>query len=164
MTDDYASYNAVSAQDGIERLTCWAHARRKFVEAQKVLPKGETGRADMALNLINKLYGIERDLKDANDSTRFTARLQRSQPLLNQLKAWLDKTQPQVAGQTALGKAMNYPAGNWSRLLRYIEGEHLPIDNNRAENAIRRFVIGRKNWLFSDTSKGGQLTNQRPNL
>lgn len=65
MTDDYAGYNAVAAQEGIERLACWAHARRKFVEAQKVQPKGKTGRADMALNLINKLYGIERDLKEA---------------------------------------------------------------------------------------------------
>lgn len=99
----------------------------------------------MALNLINKLYGIERYLKDANNSKRFTARLQRSQPLLDQLKAWLDKIQPQVAGQTALGKVMNYLAGNWNRLVRCIEGGHLPIDNNRAENAIRRFVIGRKN-------------------
>ena len=68
MTDDYAGYNAVAARDGIERLGCWAHARRKFVEAQKVQPKGKTGRADVALSLINKLYGIERDLKDADHS------------------------------------------------------------------------------------------------
>src|SRR5690606_24092275 len=154
MTDDYAGYNALGAQSGVERLGCWAHARRKFVEAQKVQPKGKTGRADIALNLINKLYGIERDLKEVDDSERLAARQQRSQPLLDQLKAWLDKTQPQVAGQTALGKAVNYLASNWSRLVRYIEGGHLPIGNNRAENAIRPFVIGRKNWLFSDTPKG----------
>lgn len=59
------------------------------------------------------------------------------------LKAWLDKTQPQVAAQNALGKAVNYLAGNWSRLVRYVEGGHLPIDNNRAENTLRPFVIGR---------------------
>jgi len=70
MTDDYAGYNALAAQDGVERLGCWAHARRKFVEAQKVQPKGKTGRADIALNLINKLYGIERDLKDGSDEDR----------------------------------------------------------------------------------------------
>lgn len=160
MTDDYAGYNAVAAQDGIERLACWAHARRKFIEAQKVQPKGKTGRADMALNLINKQYGIERDLKEASDSERLAARQQRSQPLLDQLKAWLDKTQPQVTGQTALGKAVNYLASNWSRLVRYVEGGHLPIDNNRAENAIRPFVIGRKNWLFSDTPKGAAASAQ----
>ena len=160
MTDDYAGYNAVAAQEGIERLGCWAHARRKFVDAQKVQPKGKTGRADMALNLINKLYGIERDLKEANDSERLSARQQRSVPILDQLKAWLDKTQPQVAGQTALGKAVNYLASNWSKLVRYVEGGHLPIDNNRAENAIRPFVIGRKNWLFSDTPQGATASAQ----
>ena len=160
MTDDYAGYNAVAARDGIERLACWAHARRKFVDAQKVQPKGKTGRADMALNLINKLYGIERDCKDASDAERFDARQQRSRPLLEQLKNWLDKTQPQVAEQTALGKAVNYLASNWNRLVRYREGGHLPIDNNRAENAIRPFVIGRKNWLFSDTPKGATASAQ----
>ena len=67
MTDDYAGYNALGAQSGVERLGCGAHARRKFVEAQKVQPKGKTGRADIALNLINKLYGIERDLKEVGD-------------------------------------------------------------------------------------------------
>ncbi|AHY45202.1 IS66 family transposase [Stutzerimonas decontaminans] len=160
MTDDYAGYNAVAAQEGIERLACWAHARRKFVEAQKVQPKGKTGRADIVLNLINKLYGIERDLKEADDSGRLAARQQRSRPIIDQLKTWLDKTQPQVAGQTALGKAVNYLASNWSRLVRYLEGGHLPIDNNRAENAIRPFVIGRKNWLFSDTPKGARASAQ----
>ncbi|KFC51824.1 hypothetical protein GY12_18050 [Micrococcus luteus] len=114
----------------------------------------------MALNLINKLYGIERELKDACDAERLSARQQRSQPVLDQLKAWLDKAQPQVAGQTSLGKAVNYLANNWSRLERYIEGGNLPIDNNRAENAIRPFVIGRKNWLFSDTPKGATASAQ----
>lgn len=91
MTDDYGGYNALAAQVGIERLACWAHARRKFVEAQKVQPKGKTGRADMALSLINKHYGIERDLKEASDTEGFEAHQQRSQPILEQLKAWLDK-------------------------------------------------------------------------
>ena len=160
MTDDYAGYNAVAAQAGVERLACWAHARRKFIEAQKVQPKGKTGRADVALNLINKLYSIERNLKEASAEQRHQGRQQHSQPLLTQLKAWLEKTQPQVTAQNALGKAVNYLASNWSRLERYIEAGHLPIDNNRAENAIRPFVIGRKNWLFSDTPKGATASAQ----
>ena len=160
MTDDYAGYNAVAAQDGIERLACWAHARRKFIEAQKVQPKGKTGRADIALGLINKLYGIERELKDASDEQRHRGRQQHSQPLLEQLKTWLEKTQPQVTAQNALGKALSYLARNWSRLERYIEAGHLPIDNNAAERAIRPFVIGRKNWLFSDTPKGATASAQ----
>jgi hypothetical protein len=91
MTDDYAGYNALGAQAGVERLGCWAHARRKFVEAQKVQPKGKTGRADIALNLINKLYGVERDLKDACDDDRKTGRHDRSLPVLAQLKSWMER-------------------------------------------------------------------------
>ena len=160
MTDDYAGYNALAAQDGVERLGCWAHARRKFVEAQKVQPKGKTGRADIALNLINKLYGIERDLKDGSDEDRKAARMERSLPLLAQLKSWVEKTQPQVTTQNALGKAIGYLASNWSKLERYVEHGCLPIDNNAAERAIRPFVIGRKNWLFSDTPKGATASAQ----
>lgn len=160
MTDDYAGYNGLAARPGIERLACLAHARRKFVEAQKVQPKGKTGRADVALNLINRLYAIERELNDASDEQRYLGRQQHSLPVLEQLKAWLDKTQPQVTTQNALGKAVNYLASNWSRLVRYVEAGYLPIDNNTAERAIRPFVIGRKNWLFSDTPKGATASAQ----
>ncbi|WP_122516865.1 IS66 family transposase, partial [Pseudomonas viridiflava] len=148
MTDDYAGYNALGAQTGVERLGCWAHARRKFVEAQKVQPKGKSGCADIALNLINKLYGIERDLKEVGDEHRHESRRQNSLPVLEQLHTWLEKTQPQV---NTLGKAISYLASNWSKLERYVEEGYLPMDNNAAERAIRPFVIGRKNWLFSDT-------------
>lgn len=160
MTDDYAGYNGLAARPGIERLACLAHARRKFVEAQKVQPKGKAGRADVALGLINRLYAIERELKDADDEQRYLGRQQHSLPVLAQLKAWLDKTQPQVTAQNALGKAVNYLASNWSRLERYVEAGYLPIDNNAAERAIRPFVIGRKNWLFSDTPKGATASAQ----
>ncbi|WP_122560157.1 IS66 family transposase, partial [Pseudomonas viridiflava] len=160
MTDDYAGYNALGAQTGVERLGCWAHARRKFVEAQKVQPKGKTGRADIALNLINKLYGIERDLKEVGDEHRHESRQQNSLPVLKQLHAWLEKTQPQVTAQNALGKAISYLASNWIKLVRYTEAGYLPIDNNAAERAIRPFVIGRKNWLFSDTPKGAMASAQ----
>ena len=78
--------------------------------------------------------------------------------MLQKLKAWLDKAHPQVTPQSALGKAVGYLASNWSKLIRYTEAGHLPIDNNPAERAIRPFVIGRKNWLFSDTPKGAHAS------
>ncbi|MFG0927349.1 IS66 family transposase, partial [Pseudomonas sp. CJQ_8] len=160
MTDDYAGYNALALQPGIERLACMVHARRKFVEAQKVQPKGKTGRADVALTMINKLYDIERDLKEVSDEQRFIGRQERSLPILGQLKSWLDKTYAQVTPQSVLGKAVHYLANNWSRLERYVEAGHLPIDNNLAERAIKPFVIGRKAWLFSDTPKGATASAQ----
>ena len=160
MTDDYGGYNALALQPGIERLACMAHARRKFVDAQKVQPKGKVGRADVALTMINTLYGIERDLKDANDEQRFVGRQEKSLPVLAQLKSWLEKTQQHVTPQSALGKAVNYLANNWSRLVRYVEAGFLPIDNNKAERAIKPFVIGRKSWLFSDTPRGATASAQ----
>ena len=160
MTDDYAGYNALALQPGVERLACMAHARRKFVDAQKVQPKGKTGRAYIALTMINKLYGIERELKDVSDEQRFTGRQEKSLPILSQLKNWLEKTQPQVMPQSVLGKAVNYLANNWSRLERYTEAGFLPIDNNVAERAVKPFVIGRKAWLFSDTPRGATASAQ----
>ncbi|MGX5793171.1 IS66 family transposase [Pseudomonas sp. E2-15] len=160
MTDDYAGYNALGAQAGVERLGCWAHARRKFVEAQKVQPKGKTGRADIALNLISKLYGIETAYKEKSDELRKKARQDLSCHVMEQLREWLRKTLPYVTTQTALGKAVTYLANNWEKLKRYVEEGYLPIDNNAAERAIRPFVIGRKNWLFSDTPKGAKASAQ----
>ena len=143
MTDDYAGYNALALQPGVERLACMAHVRRKFVDAQKVQPKGKTGRADIALTMINRLYGIERELKDGSDEQRFIGRQEKSVPILAQLKSWLEKTQPQITPQSVLGKAVNYLASNWSRLERYVEAGFLPIDNNRAERAVKPFVTTR---------------------
>ncbi|BBN65470.1 hypothetical protein KUIN1_46600 [Pseudomonas sp. KUIN-1] len=109
---------------------------------------------------LNKLYGIERELKDVSDEQRYIGRREKSLPELAKLKAWMEKTQPQVTSQSALGRAVSYLANNWTRLERYIEAGFLPIDNNAAERAIRPFAIGRKAWLFSDTPKGATASTQ----
>ena len=158
MTDGYEGYNALARTEGIEHLVCWVHVRRKFIEATRVQPKGKKGRADEAVALIGKLYGIEKDCKDASDSERFLARQQRSVPALAKLREWLDKTLPTVAPKSALGKALSYMHDYWAKLIRYVERGDLPIDNNRVENAIRPFVIGRKAWLFSDTPAGANAS------
>jgi transposase len=154
MTDGYDGYNALERTEGIERLACWAHVRRRFVEAVRVQPKGKRGKADEALALIGKLYGIEREHKQASVDARHLARQHSSVPVLAELQAWLQKTQPLVTPRSALGTALAYMGNLWSRLTRYTERGDLPIDNNRCENAIRPFVIGRKAWLFSDTPAG----------
>ena len=154
MADGYAGYNQLARIDGIVRLACWAHVRRRFVDAAKVQPKGKHGRADEAVAMIGKLYRIEREHKDATDAVRLLARQQHSVPALAALQAWLEKTLPAVTPKSALGTALSYMRDYWSMLTRYTERGDLPIDNNRAENAIRPFVIGRKAWLFSDTPAG----------
>lgn len=154
MTDGYDGYNQLARTDGIEHLACWAHVRRRFVEAVKLQPKGRRGLADEAVAMIGKLYGIEREHKDASDAARLLARREHSLPALAALRAWLDKTLPGVIPKSALGTALSYMRDYWSRLTRYTERGDLPIDNNRCENAIRPFVVGRKAWLFSDTTAG----------
>ena len=158
MTDGYDGYNAVARIDGIERLACWAHVRRRFVEATRVQPKGKRGRADEAVSLIGKLYGVERQYKDAAPEARHLARQQSSVPVLAALRAWMLQHTPLVTPKSALGTALAYMGNLWAQLERYTERGDLPIDNNRCENAIRPFVIGRKAWLFSDTPAGAHAS------
>jgi hypothetical protein len=157
-TDDYAGYNAVCAGKDITQLGCWAHARRKFIEAQKVTAgkKNKAGKADMAISLIRQLYVIEKKTKGLDAEERYQVRQQEAKPQLQKIRVWMDKTLHGTLPKGLLGKALSYLDKNWSKLMVYIEDGRLSIDNNPAENAIRPFVIGRKNWLFSASVKGAK--------
>jgi len=158
MTDGYEAYNALARTEGIEHQVCWAHCRRGFVDAQRVQPKGKSGKADEALRLIRSLYRIERELKDASVTERFLGRRTQSVPILKGMRKWLDEALIAVTPKSALGKALAYMHHYWPKLIRYVEWGDTPIDNNRAENAIRPFVLGRRAWLFSDTPAGAHAS------
>ena len=158
MTDGYEGYNKLSKTEGIEHLVCWAHVRRKFIDAVKVQPKGTHGHADQAVAMIGRLYGVEREHKDATMDARYAARQEQSIPVLNELHDWMEKLLPKVPPKSSLGTALSYMRNYWGKLVRYTERGDLPIDNNRCENAIRPFVIGRKAWLFSDTPAGAHAS------
>lgn len=128
------------------------------MDAVRVQPKGRRGKADDAVVLIGKLYGIERDCRNTDDAMRLLARQQYSVPALATLHAWMEKTLPGVTPKSALGTAVAYLQKYWSRLIHYTERGDLPIDNNRCENVIRPFVVGRKAWLFSDTAAGAHAS------
>jgi len=157
-TDGYAGYHKIGATEQITHLGCWAHARRKFMDAKKVLPKGKTGKADMALNLIQKLYRIEQHIKDQPPNKRFKIRQTESLRVLEQLKTWLDKSFNSTVPKSKLGEALSYLAKNWEKLQIFTTNGRLNIDNNPVENAIRPFAIGRKNWLFSQSVKGAKAS------
>ncbi|MGP9551840.1 IS66 family transposase [Halomonas sp. AOP42-D1-22] len=158
ITDGYEGYAEIVRRNGITHAGCWAHARRKFVEAQKVQPKGKTGKADWALSQIRKLYGVEKQAKALESEARHALRVQKSRPLIDQLRTWLDKSLAQVLPKSALGKALHYLDNQWPRLTRFLDDGLIPLDNNLAENAIRPFVVGRKNWLFSHTPSGAHAS------
>lgn len=154
-TDDYAGYNAVCSENAITQLGCWAHARRKFVEAQKASGKNKkTGKAAVAISLIAKLYAIEKNIKELAPEEKYQIRQQEALPQLQKIRDWLDTTLHSTLPKGLLGKALSYMEKNWEKLRVYTRDGRLSIDNNPAENAIRPFVIGRKNWLFSASVQG----------
>ncbi|MGB5708264.1 MAG: IS66 family transposase [Arenicellales bacterium] len=167
MVDGYGGYDAVCREQRIVRLGCWAHARRKFVEASKIAKKKKNTRADYALKQIARLYQLEKQIGNDAPSEigsgaiadyRYQQRQEKALPILEKLKAWLDQAQTEVAPKTALGKALYYLQHQWPRLIRYLDDGRYPIDNNPVENAIRPFAVGRKNWLFSTSVRGAKAS------
>jgi transposase len=150
--DGYAGYHKTQAT----LVGCWAHARRKFTDAQKAMGKHKSGKVDWALNHIQKLYRIETQIKDKTIDERYRIRQEESLPLLAQFKTWLIKSEQQVITQNDLSDAIHYCLNQWEKLVRYTLDGRLSIDNNRAERAIKPFVLGRKAWMFSQTAKGAQ--------
>ncbi len=158
MTDGYEGYAALARTPGVEHLACMAHARRKFIEAKRAGAKGKSARADHALDLIGRLYRIEARLKGATEAQRLAGRQEHSLAVLKTLRSWLDDTLAVVAPKGKLGEALGYLHNIWPRLVRYTERGDLPVDNNLAENSLRPFVIGRKNWMFADTPAGAHAS------
>jgi transposase len=157
--DGYDIYEKLLGEEpGITLVGCWAHARRKFYEAAQASKK--TGAAHEGLKHINALYRIERELraKDLSDEEFVTERRRRAEPKLEEFKQWLTKKNDTVVPSTLVGTAVRYTLSEWDHLVRYLDIAALTPDNNAAENAIRPFVLGRKNWLFSGSPEGADAS------
>lgn len=155
--DGYEAYAvAVARHPGITLVGCFAHARRKFDEAVKAQKTPKPGKAHQGLAYIRRLYAIEKRLREGHASAEeiYRARQEQAKPVLEEIRAWLDRSLPQVPPKSLLGKALGYLHHQWDKLTRYLDDGRLDIDNNAVERAIRPFVIGRKNWLFADTPQG----------
>ena len=156
-SDGYTAYHALAAEPVVlGHAGCWAHVRRKFVDAAAA--RKTPGAAHEMLAHIAKLYAVERSIRGRDPATRKAVRAERARPLLDAIKAWLDDKVSKTLPKGLLGKAIAYALGQWPLLTTYLTDGHLEIDNNRAENAIRPFVIGRKNWLFSGSPRGAQTS------
>jgi transposase len=152
LTDGYEGYTALGQEPGIVHAGCWAHARRKFDEALRGQPR-------------TKKKGARRPAKESKARQalsqiqgRHAVRQERSRPLVEKLRAWLDASKDSVPPQSLTGKAMAYMDRQWPKLVRFLEDGCIPLDTNRVENAIRPFVVGRKNWLFADTVGGARAS------
>jgi transposase len=158
--DAYQGYDEFFRKNsGAIRVGCLAHVRRKFEQSLKA-SKDTKGKATEGLSFITKLYQIERYSKNLNHSEKelFQVRQNKSKPVLDKFRTWLDAHKDSVAPKSLLGKAILYAHNEWPHLIRYVENGALRPDNNFVENAIRPFAVGRKNWLFSDSVGGAKAS------
>lgn len=156
-TDGYEAYvTALKGNDAIIHVGCMAHARRKFDETAKVSKNASS--ANEALKYIRNLYKIEKELRAMNlsDNDFVKMRKEQASSVLDKFKEWLEKRVLEVPPSLKLGNAISYTLHEWPKLIKYLESPYLTPDNNASENAIRPFVLGRKNWLFSGSPLGAE--------
>lgn len=157
-TDAYSGYDwSIAEAEGVRHVGCLAHVRRKFVDAAHSGMKAPS--AQEAVAKIAKIYAVERELASRPRDEAFREeREERVRPLLEKFRTWLKKKKTQIPEQTALGKAVNYALEQLPKIERYLECPHLTPDTNRVENAIRPFVLTRKNFLFSGSPRGADAS------
>lgn len=161
-TDGYKGYDFLDKITGVIHVACWTHARRGFKNVTKAAGNkmSSSGNAITALKYIGLLYKIEKEarVQKLTPEQLYDRRQKEAIPILNEFKKWLDARVEKVPPKSLLGKAIHYTLGQWHRLIQYTSDGIIRPDNNLVENAIRPFVIGRKNWLFSDTVPGARAS------
>ncbi len=150
--DAYAGYRALYDTGKVHEVACWAHARRKFYDARTTNPSV----CLQAIAQIRTLYDVERDAREQElDAEQILSlRQERAVPLLDQLRRWINEQD--VLPKSPTGAAIEYVCSRWDAFTRYTTAGILAIDNKPAENALRRVALGRKNWLFAGSDKGGR--------
>jgi len=154
-TDGYAAYAKLK---GITLVGCLAHVRRKFKDSMDVLPKEyhNESMAWIGFNYCNRLYNIEKEIKDRSLKERNEKRTELSAPIFEEFQKWVKEQTLTSLPKSAYGKAIIYANNQLPKVKNYLLDSRLNIDNNSAERSIKPFVIGRKNWLFSNTAKGAK--------
>lgn len=158
-TDGYYGYNILREREDITSVGCWSHTRRKFFEITKTAK--ESGASHEAVSLINKLYQIERVVKQQSLGFQEIKdyRQQHAKPILQTIRKWLEKHTHRVPPKSALGQAIQYALNQWDFLVVYIEDGRLEIDTNSIERMIKPFALGRRNWLFCGNSAGARASS-----
>ena len=152
LADAYGGYNGVVAGNAITRAGCWAHARRKFVEAENTAPE----MAREAVTLIGGLFAIEPRAKELSAGQRLSLRQAESAPALVALREKLLRWKEQLLPKHPMAEAVNYVLGQWSELTVFCSDGAVPLDNNVSEREMKRVVLNRKNSLFVGNPRGGR--------
>ena len=155
VSDGYAGYNR-AGEDGT-RCGCWIHARRKFIEASPDKKMLTPSKAKTGFDFCEEILLEEKKLKGLNPEERKKKRQERIKPIIDRFYLWCDQVEPRGATKK-FEEALTYARNQKESLCRFLQDGSIPAHNNRAENAIRPFVISRKNWLFSQTAKGASAS------
>jgi transposase len=157
-TDGYTAYESPAEKHGLIHVGCFAHARREFHKAYN--PKVKNSRAYKALMIIQKIYKIESELRERNlpDDVFVVKRRSAVTPVLDELHAFIIQIKETVTPSSPVCKAANYTLNEWGKLIRYLDLAYMTPDNNEIERSIKSFVIGRKNWMFSNTPRGAHAS------
>jgi hypothetical protein len=157
--DAYSAYDGLYTSGAIVEVGCLMHARRKFYEARTSDPQ----RSHQALAWIRLLYDVEDDVKghetadyEAFVALRHRVRAERSRPIFDKFHDWLEAERPKVLPKSPIGEAIRYALNHWEALQRPLEAGFLELDNGACERAFKPVALGRKNWLFAGSDKGGQ--------
>jgi hypothetical protein len=150
--DDYSGYQPI-IDTGVTEAGCMAHARRKFYELHVA---NGSPQAKHAVEQIARLYAVESEVATLAPDERRAIRQQKARPICDEFKKWLIDHLRQATEGTSLYKAINYSLKRWDALVHYLDDGHVPIDNNHLENRIRPITLGRNNWLFAGSLRGGQ--------
>ena len=154
-TDGYSGYTAV---EGATHVGCWAHARRKFDEALRAVPKGKRSpTAEQGVAYCSQLFKLEEKFKNLSPEERKVQRLKQEKPVLDAMLAWANTRN--AAPKSKLGEALGYLMNQWADLIAYLQDGRIELSNNRAERSIKPFVISRKNFLFANTPGGAQSSS-----
>jgi transposase len=153
--DAYSGYIeiALASNGKIKHAGCWAHARRYYHRAREKAP---TQAVHEALAYIQRLYEVEDEAAELSSADRLHLRRDKSAGILNEFHQWLQQQAAVVLPQSPLGEAINYTLNQWQSLSLFLEDGDLPLDNNRTEHALRQQVLGRVNWLFVGSGRGGE--------
>jgi len=151
LADAYGGYDGVIVSNDMIRAGCWAHARRKFVDAEKTHP----AIAAEAVGIIRQLYAIEQQARDRSVADRLYLRQSQSQPILVKLRDRLWTWKDQLLPKHPMADAVNYALNQWKELSVFVDDGAVPIDNNISERDIKRIVLNRKNSLFVGNERGG---------
>jgi transposase len=152
--DGYAGYNSIIEKNNATRIACWAHVRRKFDVAEKDGAKDGKSIAGEFLTLIRKLFEIENEILEQKLEKILEIRKQKSKPVIDKIREKLDSAKLKIPPKCKLSLALKYLENEWEHLLQILCHANASISNNRIENHVRPFAIGRKNWLFADTQNG----------